>query len=396
MAKLYTDSDHSPRQGKKQFVAENVYQLSLARLRLCFDRFDKVVVTFSGGKDSTVCFQLALQVAMEFNRLPLDVVTFDEEAIPPETVEYMERVATNPDIRFHWYCLPVKHRNACSIKSPDWYPWADEDKKVWVRDLPPLAITELLGFNRQPTQDTIGLIFGPQFGTVCNVMGIRTQESLMRYGCIARKRGFESFLSPCFDVNGRHMTKAYPIYDWNTDDVWLAPHLFGWDHNRAYDKMEAAGLHRLEARCSPPYGEQPIRRLWSYKTCWPDLWARMVDRVPGAATAARYANTDLYGIGETVELLTSESWRSRVQTGLLLLTQDSRIEVAKCIKHILADHARRTGDMLPDDAAHPQSGFSWKMCHRLVMAGGNKFGRQLMKVRALARKNRVREKNVAL
>jgi predicted phosphoadenosine phosphosulfate sulfurtransferase len=167
--------------GKKHRLTRNVYDLALDRLRLCFDRFDKVVVSFSGGKDSTACVQLALQVAREAGRLPLDVYTFDEEAIPPETVDYMARVATNPDIRFHWYCLPVEHRNACSRTSPVWWPWAPEARSLWVRDLPPLAITELAGFRRQPIPEVSRLIWGPQFGTVCIVMGIRTQESLSRY-----------------------------------------------------------------------------------------------------------------------------------------------------------------------------------------------------------------------
>jgi predicted phosphoadenosine phosphosulfate sulfurtransferase len=373
--------------GKKQRLTRNVYDLALDRLRLCFDRFDKVVVSFSGGKDSTACVQLALQVARETGRLPLDVYTFDEEAIPPETVDYMARVATNPDIRFHWYCLPVEHRNACSRTSPVWWPWTPEARPLWVRDLPLLAITELAGFRRQPIPEVSRLIWGPQFGTVCIVMGIRTQESLSRYHAVAVRRGFEAFLST---DDAKHVRKAYPIYDWHTDDVWLAPHLFGWDYNRAYDVMEAAGLHRLEARCSPPYGEQPIRRLWAYKVCWPDLWARMTTRVPGAATAARYANTDLYGINMGTAPAGAESWRDRTHRGLVRLTQDAREAVAKCLKISLAAHYRFTGDPLPDGEPHLQSGYCWKLLYTAVAAGGNKFDRQQQKIFAAAKTFRVK------
>ncbi len=45
-----------------------------------------------GEKDSTVALNLALQVATERGRLPLDTCFVDEEAITPETVEYVERV----------------------------------------------------------------------------------------------------------------------------------------------------------------------------------------------------------------------------------------------------------------------------------------------------------------
>jgi predicted phosphoadenosine phosphosulfate sulfurtransferase len=41
---------------KKQVVEDvNVYDAALERFRYLFDNFDKVVVSFSGGKDSTVC-----------------------------------------------------------------------------------------------------------------------------------------------------------------------------------------------------------------------------------------------------------------------------------------------------------------------------------------------------
>ena len=103
---------------KKRYQHENVYDAAIKRIHVLYDRFDKVVVAFSGGKDSTVCLNLALEVARERGKLPLDVYFFDEEAVHPETVEYVTRVASNPEIAFKWFCLPVQHRNACSRKEP--------------------------------------------------------------------------------------------------------------------------------------------------------------------------------------------------------------------------------------------------------------------------------------
>ena len=67
---------------KKKEIDRNVYDLALERIRRTYDIFDNVVVMFSGGKDSTVCLNLTLQIAKERNKLPLDVYFFDEEAIP--------------------------------------------------------------------------------------------------------------------------------------------------------------------------------------------------------------------------------------------------------------------------------------------------------------------------
>src|SRR5687767_12790853 len=108
---------------KQLRLEDSCYELARSRLRHVFERFDQIAVSFSGGKDSTVCLNLALEAARDTKRLPLQVLTFDEEAIPPETVEYLARTAEKPDIDFKWYCVPIEHRNACSPSEPHWYPW---------------------------------------------------------------------------------------------------------------------------------------------------------------------------------------------------------------------------------------------------------------------------------
>jgi predicted phosphoadenosine phosphosulfate sulfurtransferase len=364
---------------KKQPVNKDCLSLTLERMEYLFDTFDQVFVSFSGGKDSTACLNTALQVATDKKRLPLNVFTFDEEAIPPETVSYQYRVADRDDVKFYWYCVPIEHRNACSSKQPYWYPWAPEDKHKWTRELPAGAITTPLVENRCGIPDQVGKIFDYRKGSVANIMGIRTQESMTRFRHIATKKGERAWIMP--PSRYKFVQNCYPIYDWQTEDVWLAPQIMGWDYNRAYETMALAGIPLSLQRVCPPYGEQPIRGLWRFKTCWPELWAKMVDRVHGAATAARYANTDLYGCGvKDDDLPDGMTWRELVLSTLNKLEPRARQEAATAIKRCISVHQKRSKQPMPDDEADPQSGFCWKTLYIAAKVGGDKFGRQSQKM----------------
>jgi predicted phosphoadenosine phosphosulfate sulfurtransferase len=367
----------------KKHIEESCYDLAVKRVELCFDKFDKVVVSFSGGKDSTACLNIAIEASRRRGQLPLDVLSFDEEAIPPDTVDYMRRVSQLPEIRFHWYCIPVQHRNACSEKQPYWYPWLPDDREKWVRDLPPEAITELRGFKLgMAIPQASPLVFGPSNGTVCAILGIRCQESMSRFRMIAQKPKQvtdDAFLTRNSDY--KWITHAYPIYDWNTEDVWRAPLEFGWDYNTAYDVMEKAGVSRHNQRCAPPFGEQPIRGLHKFKTCWPELWGKMTQRVAGAATAARYANTGLYACGMSDDdLPAGKTWQQHTLDLVGDLHDSAKPEVAKAISQLMAEHSGRTADPMPDAEPHEKSGFCWKYICQVAKVGGNKFGRQTQKI----------------
>jgi len=370
---------------KKHHVTRDVYDLSCERVTKCLKKFDTVVVWFSGGKDSTVALHVTMDAAKALNKTP-QIAFFDEEAIPPETVEYCERVRQIYPAQFHWLCVPIKHRNACSRSSPWWYPWGRESKDLWVREFPSVGVNEdgYPLFQRTAHEKMAGMFFPPNYGSVCSIMGIRTQESLNRFQAIASfKTGHDAFFAA---DHWKHVTRAYPIYDWAHEDVWFAPERFGWDYNRSYDLMQKAGVPIHNQRCAPPFGEQPLERLWTYHVCWPHLWDKMTARVPGAATAGRYSRTSLYGYGASDEQMKPAglSWREFITKKINEYPVKDRAQCAKGIRRFLDDHAMKTKDPLPDSEPHPESGVCWMTIAKIVLKGDLK-GRKTISLRAAAR-----------
>ncbi|WP_027459276.1 DUF3440 domain-containing protein [Deinococcus murrayi] len=383
---------HNPKQSrlKPQVVEQDVLTLARERLRVLFERFDHVSVSFSGGKDSTIVLNLALEVARELGRTPLDVVFWDEECIYSENVDYVRRVAADPDVALRWMCVPVKHRNACSSESPLWYPWAPEDRHLWIRDLPYEAITEIPGYdyrdpaNRLSVPEVSGLLFPPTLGNVVQLLGIRADESLIRRAAVSRRAVDNYIVKDTGGYGGANnlqhagnVWKAYPIYDWRTEDVWLAPKLFGWDYCRVYDLMDKLGFGPRQQRLAPPFGEEPMQRLDQYHQCEPELWDRMVYRVPGAATAKRYSRTELYAFGGVPTKppgITYEAWlRDLVQANF---PPKEAAQVSKAIRAHLRMHYRKTADLLAPTADHPLTGYSWAFFIKIAMRGNFKDRRQ--------------------
>jgi predicted phosphoadenosine phosphosulfate sulfurtransferase len=362
-----------PKLRKKSYGNLNVYEAALERIRYCYKRFDNVVVSFSGGKDSTAVLHCTIEVARELGRLPVQAIFVDEEAIHPTTVEYVERVRHNPDVRLDWYCLPVKHRNACSNEQPFWYCWHPEEKDLWVRELPEGAITEHEAFTFGDSfQDWMTKIFPMTMGSVCVLTGIRTQESLRRFRVIASKKN-DAFVTQRPDHGNSY--RGFPIYDWSSEDVWKLVEVQNLDYNRTYDIFNHTSLHNrlLTQRVCPPYGEEPLRGLWVYAECFPEMWQKMLNRVKGVGTAWRYANTELYSNWSKPEGMT---WKEYCSMVLETYTEpEYRNMVADNINGLIRAHFKKTNDPIRDEAAHPLSGCSWKFLAKIAIKGDFK-GRQ--------------------
>ena len=360
---------------------------ALERVRRIYDLFDRVVVSFSGGKDSTTVMNLTAMVARERGRLPLDVYFVDEEACYPETIEYVERVRGREDVRLWWCCLPVEHRNACSRGEPWWWCWDEAARDRWVRPMPRGALTvrDVPRFRRGMGVDEVGMcLFGPECGTVADLTGIRAQESVRRLQTVTKKVR-DNFIA---EPRRGYYFNCKPIYDWKAEDVWVAAGREGWDYNRAYDVQALMGTSVTLQRVTPPFGEEPLGGLWKYPEGWPELWERMLRRVDGVGTAGRYARTDLYGTG-LKQPPPGMSWQEWSKSLLEMYPPKERAAIAKSVAEVIRLHRRKTGRPIDETRDDVMSGLSWRYVCQMVSRGdlkGRKKGQLTQRAIAAAAK----------
>lgn len=280
----------------KNPIGIHVLDAARERIAFAFDNFNRVYLSFSAGKDSTVMLHLVADEARQRGRR-FGVLLVDLEGQYKLTIDHaLACVEMYLDvIELHWVCLPIHLRNAVSVYEPFWLCWDPENREGWIREPPPCAVTDesVYPFFRRGMEFEE---FVPEFGEwysngepCCCFVGIRTDESLNRFRTIvqskketyAGKRWTSRVTKNCFNV--------YPIYDWKAADLWTY-HARNRDKpfNPLYDMMHKAGLPLGLMRICQPYGDDQRRGLWLFHLIEPETWSRIVARVNGANGGALY------------------------------------------------------------------------------------------------------------
>lgn len=282
----------------KRPLGIDVLEAARQRISLMFDRFDRVYLSFSGGKDSTVLFHLTAAEARRRGRA-FGLLFIDLEAQYRLTIDHVRRMVDEyaDVIDLYWVALPLHLRNAVSNYQTHWVCWDPAQLENWVRMPPHDAITDpslwpwfrhAMEFEEFIEEFAHWYSGDGQHLTAC-LVGIRTVESLNRWRTVfADKQRFENL--PWTTWIRGSVYNAYPIYDWRTEDIWTFharyPELA---YNELYDRFHQAGLTIHQMRICQPYGDDQRKGLWLYHIIEPETWARLIGRVAGANYGALYA-----------------------------------------------------------------------------------------------------------
>ena len=268
------------------YLENNVYEEALERIRFLYAHHDDVIVSMSGGKDSTVLFEMTLQVAEELGRLPVKVFWLDQEAEWQATVDYMAELMQRPEVKPYWFQIPFMFTNTLSPEKNFLSIWNPEDRDKWIHEQHPLSIKENpCEANRfHPLVNEL-----PDYCTDsanCAVLvGMRIVESLNRRVAITQHVAQFRGVTWCKKKNGRCQV-FWPIYDFTHDDIWTAIGRNHWRYNRVYDLQYQWGVKKEAMRVSALIHETAWHSIEMLQEFEPDTYNKFIRRVSGVGTFA--------------------------------------------------------------------------------------------------------------
>lgn len=344
----------------KKYIGKSVYEATMDRIALIFKEFDNIFVSFSGGKDSGVLLELVLKYKREHNiKKKIGLFHQDFEAQYEKTTEYVTRTFENnlDNIDPYWVCLPMASKTPLSNYELYWYPWDDEKKDIWVREMPsyPYIINQqnnpFTFYKHKMPQEDLYKQFSRWYknklgGKTIGLLGLRSDESLHRYSAIVNKV-YDYDGHKWITENFKDVWTASPIYDWLTEDIWSANGKYGWDYNKLYDLYYKAGLTLKQMRVASPFNEWAMESLNIYRVIEPKTWTKLVGRVQGANFGAIYGGTKAMGYKE-MKLPKGHTWKSYTEFLLSTLPEAIRNNYLEKFKFSMKFWAETGGGFAED------------------------------------------------
>jgi len=263
------------------YTGVNVFDAALARIERLFNEFPTIVVGVSGGKDSTVVFELALIVARKLNRLPLKIMFIDQEAEWQATVEQMRYMMTHPDVEPYWYQIPMQILNATSTTDSWMHCWDPAEEHRWMREKEPYAIKENIFGTRRFAELFTAILEKQWEGPVGYLGGVRTEESPARKIGLVWNLTYKDITWGKINNKAKKKFTFYPIYDWSFSDVWKAIHANKWPYNSIYDVQHRYGIAPKDMRVSNVHHETAVSHLFYMQEAEPETYVKLTNRIGG-------------------------------------------------------------------------------------------------------------------
>lgn len=365
---------------KKEYLNISVLEASRNRIEKVFNDFERIYISFSGGKDSTVMTHLILDEAKKRN-VKVGLLIIDLEAQYNATIEHIEEMIEmyKDVIDLHWFCGELLLRNAVSDFEPKWVCWDEDKKDIWVRQKPKLAsdLSQYDFYVPKMEFEELMVLFGEWYSQekkCAGFIGIRSDESLHRYRAITSQKKDLTHKGYKWTTKlNKNLYNIYPIYDWRTEDIWIY-HLKNkeYPHNKVYDLMTKAGVKFGDQRLCQPYGDDQKKGLWLYHILEPMTWYKLINRVSGVNSGALYVKERGSINGNSfIDKPKNHTWESYTNFLLKSLPKKTQNNYKERFEKFIAGWLQRGYKSIPDEAPHSLEvkcwAPSWKRMARCIL-----------------------------
>lgn len=273
----------------------NVYEAALDRIDKIYNSHDEVWVSFSGGKDSLAMLKLVEEYfEKEGYTDKINVIFRDEEVINTPVREFVLSMVDNPKYNFKYYATQLESEIYILGEKRKYIQW--DENREWIVPKPECAIT-LKGVYDQYKFDKV--LFEKKNRRVCTLVGIRADESLIRFSGITNSKVSYLTKNPAL----KNATLGKPIYDWKQNDIFK----YFYDNNIEYCQVYDMQIFNKDSlRVATVLHAEAAKHLNKVKTLDPVLYNNVIRIFPEVEVQARYYKDAVKGNSTKIALLYKE------------------------------------------------------------------------------------------
>lgn len=279
-----------------EYKKVKVLEAAQKRIEFVFDNFNNIIVSISGGKDSTVLCHLALQEARKRGR-KIGLFFLDEECMYKSTIEQIEYLMSlyPENTNRFWLQIPFNLTNSVTYKDGYVGCWDKKYKKVWMHKRKQDNILhepwshETVIHNKNIGFDFYDVLynFEMSFENTAFLVGLRAVESPNRWRTMVKNPGYENIYWSTKRKHGNFT--FYPVYDWNVSDIWKYIYENKLKYHKYYDFCLKKGINPHFMRVSSLVHEKAFKSIQDLPEFEFDTYEKLIKRTNGISFAQETA-----------------------------------------------------------------------------------------------------------
>lgn len=280
---------------KQVYTEKTVLEAAQERISYLFDEFEQIIVSISGGKDSTVLAHLTLTEAHRRGR-KVGLFFLDEEAVYESTIDQIKYLMGLYPENTTRLLLQVEFNltNSTSLNEGQLQAWEPKKGELWIHKKKRFAIQHKPwdeAHEKRNTRNGLGFYevlenWENTHHNTAFLVGIRAVESMNRWRAVSRAPAYKDVRWGTKKPNGNYT--FYPLYDWGFNDVWKYLATNNVKYSKIYDYMYRKGMKLPEMRVSSLIHEKSYKSLVELPEFEPKTFNRLLKRVQGMSIGNLY------------------------------------------------------------------------------------------------------------